>query len=252
LNDSVALSSLENFQSTYKGYYIQASIAGGNGAIFKCDLDDPVSGLHVYYRQDNVDKEFRFLFNGSQAVRFNTAYASPVAGSAFAKQAQGDTTGGATNLFLQGMGFASAKINMPFLRHYGDTFNVAVNRAEVVFYLDSDLMPNYQPPPSLALLPITATGADTLSYDQFNATDNARYNGQYDETGKRYVFDISRHAQAIFRGDVPNLGFRLYVADPERFKASLRDNFIQRAILHGASGGDKRPRLNLHVVRLRD
>lgn len=249
MNNTSALTSITAYHSRYKGYYVVAS-ANGNGAILKTDLFDAASGFYMYYKGTST-YTFQFSFSGDQAINYNPVFATPLAGTAFDKQSKGDTTGGATDLFLQDMGIASAKIYLPFLKQYGDTFNVAVNRAEVVFYVDQPLMSGYNPPSSLVLLPIAISGNDTIAYDQNNRTDNARYNGYYDVDRNAYVFDISNHVQAIFRGRTVNRGFHLYIGDPGVLNASRRDLSIQRVVLAGNGRSDLRPRLNLSLVRLR-
>jgi hypothetical protein len=249
-----SLKTLASFQLKYKGYYIAAS-ASGSGCIYRLNLGDPDGGFFIFYKipGDTTNKvySYRFSFTGDKAVRFNTVKHDPANANPLLKsQVAGDTSVGSQNLFLHGLGVSHARIYIPSLR-YSDTFNVAVNRAEVVFPVDMQLSDElaYPFPQTLALVPISAAGRDTFALDQTNSIDNLRYDGYFDGAKKAYVFDISRHAQAILKGEIPNRGFNLYVADADRLTTARRDNHARRLVLYG-SGRELRPKLNLSVVRL--
>jgi hypothetical protein len=247
-----SLSSLEAFQAKYKGYYVVAS-ASGTGCVYRLNLSDPDGGFYINYRRPNdaTDYSFRFSFIGDRAVRFNTVKHDPANANPLLKsQVAGDTAAGSQNLFLHGLGVSHARIYIPSLR-YSDTFNVAVNRAEVIFPVETQFSDDvvYPRPQTLALVPISAAGRDTFALDQTNSIDNLRYDGYYDDTRKAYVFNISRHAQAILKGEIPNRGFNLYVADVDRLTTARRDNHARRIVLYG-SGRELKPTFNLSVVRL--
>jgi hypothetical protein len=259
VNDNVSLSSNANLQAKFKGFYIACGTTG-EGVIYKCDLDHTQSGLFINYKDsqsDTVIKSQAIRFSGESAVRFNTVSHDPATANASLKsQLSGDTAAGASGLFVKGMGVNRAKIFIPFLKNYGDTFNVAVNRAEVIFYVDRQLIVDplgrYPVPPTLALLPVSVLDRDTFALDQANTTDNARYDGRYDLNLNAYVFNIARHAQAILKGEKANRGFHLVVATPEKLSTARRDNFMQRVILSGFFNSTYKPRMNLSYIRLKE
>jgi hypothetical protein len=183
-------------------------------------------------------------------VKYDYTNATPV----LKGQLNGDTSLGSFAFFLKGMGVTKVKINIPFLKNYSDSFNVAVNRAEITFPLDPSYnngASGFPVPPQLALLPISVAGRDTLAIDQLNPTDNVRYNGFYDGTNNSYVFNIARHAQAILKGEKANNGFYLYVADPSKILAGRRDNFIERVALAGTASPENRPRFRMNYIRFK-
>jgi hypothetical protein len=252
LTDSAGLSSAALFRAKYKGFYITAS-ASDEGLIFYCDVQDQASGLYVYYTDPTVTagshKTVRFSFAGEDAVSHNTVSYDPLNASPELKaQLAGDTVN-PSHLFLHGLGVSQAEIRIPSLQ-YSDTFKVAVNRAEVVFHFDEKTAGSYLWPPALALLPVAASGADTLAMDQSTSVDNFRYNGVFDLSRGVYTFNITRHAQAILSGETRNRGFRLVVADPDRFSASRRDEYFERVVLKGNGSPEEKPTFNLTVVRL--
>jgi hypothetical protein len=260
LNNEQYLTNNSAFQAQYKGFYITASVGSGEGVIFRADLEDDLSGLYLRYKTGNLPTDtvqsYRFAFKGSTAslnsVKYNTMNFTPKGN--LQNQLQGDTSLGAANLYLKGMGVTKAKVWIPFFKNYTDSFDVAVNRAEVVFYVDPAFTSGgrYIAPPKLSLLPLDSLGREIASMDQRNTIDFGRYNGNYDAASNSYVFNIARHAQAIFKGQMKNYGFNLVVADPEIPTTIRRDNYMERIILAGSNNPSLKPRLNLSFVKFKN
>lgn len=264
------------FQSTYKGYYIKCATSTGEGLITEFDLEDALSGLWLRYKNGEpsatkTEKSFRFTFSGSNInpIRFNTVRYDPAnGGNALLTQqlVSKDSTAGGDALFLKGLGGAKAKVYLPILQKRSDSVNIAVNRAELVFYLDPAYYSptNYPWPLRLSLIAADSTGREIFVRDQLNVTDRARYDGKYDETNKRYVFNLARHAQAVFQGKIKNYGFYLVVSDASSLAtyANLynstnkellflrRDEYVQRVVLAGRNHPQLKPTFNLSLVRL--
>jgi hypothetical protein len=95
------------------------------------------------------------------------------------------------------------------------------------------------------LLAVSSAGKDSIVFDQANTTDNVRYNGNYDYTRNRYVFNIARHMQAIVKGQVVNRGFNLVVSDPERSGTFYRDEHLERVVLGGPKNSTYKPEFRL-------
>src|SRR6201999_3892424 len=92
-----------------------------------------------------------------------------------------DSTLGANQLYLKGMGISKLKIQIPFLKNYADSFKVAVNRAELVLNVDPAFQSSgyYAPPPKLTLLSIDSLSRETFVKDLLDASDYARFDGTY-------------------------------------------------------------------------
>ena len=257
LKDTVALASNTAMQTKYKGFYIKAT-STGEGIIYRCDLGSDVSGLILSYKKTPTDtvSSFRFTFNGTSAARFNTVKFTPVSG--LTAQFAGDTTQGAQRVYLKGMGAAKARVYVPWLKNYGDTFKVAINRAELFFYLDdvfaaslkSGSTQYYSTPPQLCLYALDSLGRETTLQDLRNANYVSRFNGSYDSENKRYAFNIPLHAQAILRGKIKNYGFALVIADSNPLYTAFRDLNQQSCILQGAATA-KKPTFRLDYIRLK-
>ena len=232
---------------------------GGEGVIRQFNLGDEQSGFFLNYKNsptDTVTLKVRFSFTGANSVKYNTVtYSTAQADLPLIKQLNGDTTAGADALFLKGMGTTKVKVLIPQLKQYSDSFPISVNRSELIFNIDESF-PNlglsvYEPPPKLSLLPLDAKGEETQSKDQKDATDLVRYDGNYDKTNRRYVFNIARHVQAIMNGEINNYGFNLVVADPEGLNTLARDIYINRVILAGTNKINK-PKFSLSYIKLKN
>lgn len=277
LNNPRYLVDNATFQKTYKGFYIKSDIISGEGLIAEFDLEDAVSGFYLRYQNGTpsatkVEKSFRFTFSGTNInpVRFNTMMYNPANGgntSLTQQVVNNDTTAGATNIFLKGMGATKAKVFIPSLKSMVDSFDMAVNRAEIILHLDPAFATaNYPVPVRMCLFPIDSLGRETFALDQLNITDRARYDGKYDSDNKRYVFNIARHAQAILSGKIKNRGFYLVVTSVEdvtSFKnfynsnskellLASRDHYIERVVLAGSNHGTLKPVFNLSYIKLKN
>lgn len=279
-NNPVYLSSNEFFQKIYKGFYISTSgtelNASNRGAIYKCNLDDAVSGFYLYYKLGESsavkeEKSFRFSFTGVTATRFNnTKFNFSDGGNPNLVQQviNGDTAAGNQSLFLKGMGATKLKVYIPSLKSYVDSaYTLAINRAELVFNFDPSFDNNnnsskvhYVVPPRLILLPMDSLGRETYSPDQLS--NDFRFGGTYDSEKKNYVFNIARYAQQVIKGERKNYGFYLVVAGASTLYSSYRegeskelitvrrDNYMERVVLAGSNNSQK-PVLNLSYIKLK-
>lgn len=267
LHDTANLKNNEVFQAKYKGYYIAANLQSGTeGAIYRANLDDDLSGLYLHYKTGSASTDtiidFKFSFTGSTAARYNTVKFTP---KQSLKDQFLDSTKGATDLYLKGMGMAKVKLQIPFLKNYSDSFKIAVNRAELILNAESLAGTGfYAAPPKLTLLSIDSLSRETYAQDLLNTTDNFRYDGTYDETAKRYVFNLAREAQLIFEGKKKNRGFYLVVANTDVTLNTIyalsskellplrRDNYVERVILAGSNNTQLKPVFNLSFVRFKN
>ena len=267
--DSLNLVSNAIFQKVYKGYYISASVQNNDeGVIFKADLDNTLSGLFLHYKNTSSNDtivDFKFSFTGSTAYRYNTVKYTPI------QEIQdqfADTALGASKLYLKGMGATRVKLDIPFLKNHSDSFKIAVNRAEVIFYVDpSNIIgtSRYYAPPKLLLLSIDSLGRETYAKDLISSSSYARFDGTYNSSMNAYVFNIALEAQAIFSGVKRNRGFYLVVANGDLSLKTVyatedskilfplrRDNYYQRVVLAGSNNALLKPVFNLNYIRFKN
>ena len=266
LNNTSALVSNAIFQSVYKGFYITTKSTNLNpinaqGALKKMDLDNPVSGLLVFYHNGSqaaakTSKAYRFPFLSDSPARFNNIQYNYLSGGnpQLVNQLTSpiDTNLGPQNLFLKGVGSTKAVIRIPFLRNYSKDCHVAVNRAEVIFKVDQSFVTaggTYDPPPTLALVAMDSLKKEIFTKDQFYSSDLLHFGGTYDADNKQYVFNIARHVQDIMEGRIKNYGFYLVVADPDRNYVSRRDDRAERVVLGGHKNALYAPKIKLTYIR---
>lgn len=244
------------FQSRYKGFYIKcANQSGSEGIIYKCNLEDGISGFYLHYKPTPSDtlRSFQFTFSGSAARRINqVVWDSNNAPNAIYQQINGGDTVSPSKLYLKGLGNTKIRVKIPAIKNYADSFKVAVNRAELIFNVANTQVSSnskYTPPPYLTLLPIDSTGKEQFATDQLNGTDAARYNGYYDSINKQYVFNIARHVQAIMSGKTKNYGFNLLVTDPNPVYTAFRDLYAARVVLEGGPSATYKPKFRINYVK---
>jgi hypothetical protein len=255
MRDTTAMKDNAKLQAKYKGFYIVAERTDAEGRIYQCDLDNASSGLWIHYTKDDTlrtPEVQRLAFSGAESVKYNTVTYDPSAAhTSLRDQLSGNSSSSASNFFVKGQGLVHSLITIPGLASIADSFHVSVNRAELTLYVDeSFISPGfYKTPPALALLPIGVNGNDSLALDQLSTSDNARYDGAYDATEKKYVFSITRQVQAILSGKKADKGFHLVVTSPIREFTPFRDAFVERAVFHGTASA-KKPRFVLNYVKL--
>jgi len=263
LNNPQYLINNETFQNTYKGLYITTKSSNLNpssaqGAITKMDLDNSLSGFHMYYQNGTVlaskeTKTFVTTFGGTTGVRFNEFKYNYLNGSnnLLSQQLLGDSVAGSQGLFLKGMGGTRIKMQIPFLTNFAAKEKVSVNKAEITFKVDQGLNGSdikYLPPLKIAILAIDSLNREIFTYDQYSSIDFARYGGNYDSDNKEYVFNISREIQILMNGKRKNLGFYIVVADGDRAYTVRRDDRAERVVLGGTGSTLYKPTLKLTYI----
>jgi hypothetical protein len=247
------------FQSIYKGFYITTRNTNLNpsaqGALMKIDLDNPTSGVYMYYHNGPATlkepKTYRFPFSSDNASRFNKIEYDPTSGANLLLTNQlnkTDTTSG-INVFLKGVGGPKAIIRLPFLKNYSSAEPVAVNRAEFIFKVDQSFIPTtgkYEAPLQISLVAIDASGKEVFIKDQFYSEQ--KFGGAYDPVNKQYVFNIARHVQDIMSGKLENYGFYLVVANPDRNYVVRRDDKAERVVFGGLNNSLYKPTFRLTYV----
>lgn len=248
------------FINTYKGFYITAANSnltpGHQGSIIRFDMDDPISGLFMYYYNaastTSKPEVFQFTFKGADAVRFNHIDKSNSGAiNNLVEQLGGDSAKGAQDIYLQGFGLTKAKLYLPFLKNFSDSQHVAINRAELTLKVDEITAPynsNYGYPPTILLLAMNANSHELYVKDQYY-NSLIQFGGTYDATNKQYVFNIARQMQDIVDGKTPNYGFYLVQADNNPVYATKRDERLERVVLGGYGNATCKPVFKVTYIK---
>ncbi len=253
------------FQSANKGFYITTSksvlSSPGSGAVRRFDLDNDLSGVNMYYHDGNSASSkgqvFQFSFRGADALRFNEikhdySTAHHYLYDQLTGAATADTLKGNSNVYLNCFGGTRARVYLPYLKNFNDSMNVSISRAELIVKVDDIVSPissNYETPANLALIACSPTGEEELVYDQLETTDFVKYDGNYNSTDKRYVFNIARQMQKILNGSVTNYGFYLVNALPNRSYVIRRDNRLERVVFGGKTNINFKPTFKVTYVK---
>jgi hypothetical protein len=215
--DSITLSSNDAFISKFKGLYVEAGDLNSGGTIMKIKSVAAGSRLALYYRteKDTLKNLYKINSNSARISRFAHDYSKTNFASIIDKEDTQDSL-----LYLQTTGGLRTKILIPNLGTWKDSTSFAINKAEIIFQVDSvesDLK-QFTPPEQLVF---SAIGVDSLGQEikylpkdfEFSQT---YYNGIYNSIDKTYRFNIANHMQDVIEHvkDKDNLGFYLATSLP--------------------------------------
>lgn len=240
--DSASLSDNDLFIKKFKGLYVEAGDLNQGGTIMKIKG----SVLALYYRQENdtfpnkLDKVVHYFYvtdNAARVNRFTHDYSTARFANSLDKPDQTDsliylqTTGGlAGKIFIPRLG--SLKTLFPSLG--SDTTNLAINKAELVFQVDTILTDTTAlkvlSPPSKVILSAIAEN-DSLYFLSDLGFSQAYFGGFYNSKDKTYRFNIAKHLQEMINADTgkrrKNYGFYL--------STDTRNAIFRRVILKGTT-----------------
>jgi len=183
---------------TFKGLYICAESFNDDGSLVNFTLTDALSGIQLYYKNDNVPTTFK-LTVPTTAVRFNTfKHDHKVGNFDFVNQViNKDTLLGEKVLYAQGFGGIQTKITFPHLKALKEK-KMVINKAELVITNIGEDLSVFPPPTRLTIRGVNPSGKFVFLPDDVDAT---YFGGSYDETKKEYRFRITRYIQDVILRD---------------------------------------------------
>ena len=199
---TTVMASNDEFIKYIYGLYLTAeSPAGPNqGLLMYLNLESTISGLTLYYKNDETDSlSFDYVINSSSA-RYNNynhfSYAQADPG--FIQQVvQKDTILGKNTLYLQAMGGVKTVLKFPDLSNLTQNGKIAINEARLVIY-DGEHNSTYKAPGSLILIRQKSDGDIAFLPDQY--IGDTYFGGTYDSTLYNYNFRITRYIQSLVAG----------------------------------------------------
>lgn len=225
--DSTDMINNEAFLNYFKGLYIKPEPVQNGGAIVSLDLI-PTSSfqgsaliLHYHNAADTLTKAY-YITNFSARVN---GYRHDYSQSAFYQNLNKETIEDSL-IYIQSTGGLKSKLYIPGLENWKDSANIAINKAELIFPVDTTLSEyrKYPLPNQLFLTYINENGRERLPRDH---SFYSRYYGGFLQTDLSYRFNITQHMQAIIDGEVENNGFYLTPV--------YKNNEMRRAVLKGSS-----------------
>jgi hypothetical protein len=225
--DSLKMINNESFLNYFKGLYIKPEPVQQGGAIVSLDLI-PTSNFQgsalVLYYHNNVDTASRAYYITNFSARVNS-YKHDYTPAAFYQNLNKETTADSL-IYVQSTGGLKSKIHLPGLENWRDSSKIAINKAELIFHVDttaSDFR-KFPLPNQLLLTYVDKNGVETLPRDH---AFFPLYYGGYLQSDFTYRFNISQHLQSIIKGDNDNNGFYLTPYN--------KNNEMRRAVIKGSS-----------------
>ena len=225
------------FLNYFKGLYIQANDQNQEGTLMKIKG----SGMVMYFRTPD-GKDSTFLFsnnsNASRVSRFVHNYSTTAFAANLDKEEIQDsliyvqTTGGIrSKIYIRDLG-TWAKL-IPEMANNPDTAYLTINKAELIFKLDTTMsQPRlYRPSEQLVLSVIgkTESDRDTIYLPSDHSFSAAYYGGTYNIKDRTYRFNIAQHIQDVIdkKEGKENNGFYLETA--------YKNSTSRRVVLKGAT-----------------
>jgi len=232
--DSLTNSDNDRFINYFKGLYIEANDVSQQGTLMKIIG----SGIVMYYHKENDTTKYIFNYknntNASRVSRFVHDYSS----TSFAANLDSEQLQDSL-IYVQTTGGIRSKINIPNLGIWAkmipdmandpDTTHLTINKAELIFKLDTAFSQPwlYRPSEQLVLAAIDYIGKTYLPADHTYSA--AYYGGTYNIIDRTYRFNIAQHIQDIInkKPGKENNGFYLETA--------YKNSTSRRAVLKGAT-----------------
>ncbi len=226
--DSLNMVNNEVFLNYFKGLYFQPERISEEGAIVSLELIPTSafqgSALVLYYHNDTDTLASNAYFVTDFSARVNT-YRHDYSSTAFYQQLNKEITVDSL-IYVQSTGGLKSKIYIPGLENWRDSLNIAINKAELVFQVDTTLSDykNYPLPSQLFLTFIDDNGQERLPSDY---SFYPVYYGGFLLSDFTYRFNITQHMQGIIKNRINNNGFYLTTV--------YKNNQMRRAVLKGAN-----------------
>jgi hypothetical protein len=232
--DSLQLINNDVFLEFFKGLYFETEkIANEVGAILTLDelttSDYLGTGLVLYYNNDEnnsaeeTDTMFIPLLVSEFSARVNSME-HDYSNTPFEDNLNSELVEDSL-IYVQATGGLKSRILIEDLESWKDSINTAINKAELIFEVDtfaSDIK-NFALPSQLLFTVVDEEGNEFLPIDY--VFDPAYYGGAIGED-YTYRFNITQHLQEIIEGSADNYGFFLTPAN--------KNNEARRVVLKGS------------------
>ncbi|SFE44417.1 DUF4270 domain-containing protein [Sunxiuqinia elliptica] len=217
--DSLDMINNDVFTEFFKGLYIESQDVDNGGALLSLNTLSAGSNLRLYYTymtdKDTANRDSVIYRVNKNSARINS-FTHDYTNTPFADQLNEHPSEPDSLIYLQTTGGLRTKIDIPTLDNWEDSANIIINKAELIFQVDtvaSDFR-NYKIPLSVVLSAIDGSkeeGDEGYLYLPHDFTVSpALYGGFYNSEEATYNFNITHHLQKIIDEDeITNDGFYL-------------------------------------------
>lgn len=233
--DSTQMINNDVFLEFFKGLYIESQkLTSDGGTILTLEAASTSafqgSALVIYYNNDeNIAAEvpdtllMPFIIS-EYSARVNSMN-HDYSGTPFEANLNSEV-GDDSLIYIQATGGLKSRILIDDVFSWKDSLNIAINKAELIFQVDtiaSDIE-NFAPPSQLLFTVVDEEGTEFLPIDYVFSPD---FYGGYLWEDYTYRFNITQHLQQIIEGKADNFGFFLTPAQ--------KNNEANRVILKGSN-----------------
>lgn len=229
--DSLTWSDNDRFMNYFKGLYIESGDLNTGGAALKIATIPKASTIaqstYLVLHYHNSEKDLLYYSygineNAARVSRFTHDYSKTAFAAHLDKTDVQDSL-----IYLQTTGGLRSKILIPNLGTWRDSTNFAINKAELVFQVDSTItdLAKFLPSEQLVLTAIDKDGKEYFPSDL--AFSSLYYGGTYNSKDKTYRFNIAKHMQEVIEKKKENYGFYLSTA--------FRSSTFRRVVLKGTT-----------------
>lgn len=243
-----------DFGNNFKGFYFTTDPVAGSGSITYIDSLLNESSLILYYKNDStlaksdtINRNYRMVFINiaPKANVFTNDFTGSRASLNLDSASSSDSL-----LFVAGMASLQVNISFPEIENWKDSTNIAINKAELIIPLSTDVTQNEALIPSRLMLTTKPDGDKDVRIfdyiiDNTSSSNKVRtiFNGYYKDIKKgAYVFNVGRHLQAYLNDETDSFDLVLTVN-----QANLLAN---RAVLTGPVQGKKGIQLKITYTKL--
>ena len=218
--DSLQMANVDLFTEYFKGLVIETEPVTGQGGTILSIATVPStadgfqgSALALYYSNDSA----RSVSGGDTSLLMPyliSPYSARVnsivhdySGTPFKEHLDSDVTTDSL-IYVQATGGLKSKVTIDDLDSWADSTNIAINKAELIFQVDTiaSQVHRFPPPLQLYFKYINASGQEEWPSD-YNIS--SLYYGGYLSSDYTYHFNITKHLQEIIDGTIINRGFYL-------------------------------------------
>jgi hypothetical protein len=243
-NDS-SRKSMNHFRMDFPGLYFQAENASSTGAIMNFRFIPKENELNfpriiTYYHDPGADSiETDSLIFYFADIRKQNLYQHPDEENLYSQwQSISDSV-----LYIKGLAGNQVNLSFPTLNELITEQNIsAFNKVELkVFLEDFDKTSEIFYPPGFLTLKYVDENEELQSvFDQTMPGFSIYFNGKYNTVDKSYSFNLTRHFNAILKGEVENGDFVMYCGENETYDM-LYSSFTRVAL--AGTGNSKKIQL---------
>jgi Domain of unknown function (DUF4270) len=242
LTNSSAHSDATTFLNFLNGFCLKATLVSSNQSVYYFNTGSANTKLTVYYTNTTPGQSFTYNLGGSTA-RFNNFAHDYSAAPDITSQLSSPDTVSENYIYIKGLVGLKGKITFENIQEYFSGSTVFINKAELIMQTDpGSLSSYYATPENIILLAIDSDGVETNIPDQLTNAAQYSYGGTYDNTNKRYTFNIARYLQQVLSGEIIDRGLHIVPVG-----GAVLAN---RVVLGGSINGSNKMQLKITYTKL--